>query len=155
MNKEDFLQPLVEQVLNDIDFINRYESLSKTFESRDETFLYTNYEILKIAHELGYELKYSKAKEFHLSEKKGKYYFGFGFTLRFHSLEIGCSVKNESLMISSSAPWGFWVNLITNNEKKIRKPMFSNYDELREILKNSFSIYEDFKTELIKQDKTV
>jgi hypothetical protein len=155
MNKDDFLQPIVEHILNDIDFINRYETLSNKYSSRDETFLISNEEILKIAHNFGCRLKYSKVKEFHVVEKQEKWLFGFGFTLRYNSLEIGCSVKNEVLSINSSAPWGFWVGLMTNNEKKIRKPMFSNYEDLIGILKESFVIFEDFKNELLKQEKAV
>jgi hypothetical protein len=38
-------------------------------------------------------------------------------------------------------------------DKNIRKPHFRNYDDLREILKEAFSIYEDFKKELLKQNE--
>jgi hypothetical protein len=128
MNKNDFLQPIVESVLIKIDFINRYESLSNTYSNRDATFLFSNNEILAIANSIGYALKYSKSREFHLHDNQGKFLFGFGFTLRYHSLEIGWSVKNELLQIHSVAPWGFWVSLLTNDEKKIKMPMFSDYE---------------------------
>jgi dsDNA-binding SOS-regulon protein len=34
-------------------------------------------------------------------------------------------------------------------EDRIRKPVFRNYDDLREILKEAFIMYEDFKREVL------
>lgn len=150
MKKNDFLQPMIENVLINIDFINRYEFLALTYSNRDEVFHFSKNDVLNIAHSIGCQLKYSKSREFYLCEKKGNFSFEFGFTLRYHSLELGCSVKNEYLQIHSAAPWGFWVDLMTNNKKNVFHPKFSNYEELKEILKVAFEIYEDFKREVVK-----
>ena len=37
-------------------------------------------------------------------------------------------------------------------ESKIFMPSFENYQELEEILREAFAIYEDFKTEVLKVD---
>ena len=84
MNKEDFLQPPTEQVFIEIDFINKYKRLGDQFNVRDENFKMANTDVIKIAHELGYMLKYSKEKEFNdLKTKKRsvKYRFRKGILL--------------------------------------------------------------------------
>lgn len=149
MNKNDFLQPVIEDILNKIDFIKKYELISNTYSSRNENFLYSNEEILKIAHDIGWKLKYSKTKEFYSIEKEENFSLKLGFTIRYHSIEIGCSINNEPLKINSSAPWNFWVDLMTDGKKKIKKPMFSGYGDIRNILTGVFSIYKDFKKEVI------
>ena len=37
-------------------------------------------------------------------------------------------------------------------ESKIFMPSFENYEDLEEILREAFSIYEDFKNEVLKVD---
>lgn len=151
MDKNDFIQPVIENILNKTDFIKRYEIISNNYSSKNEDFLYSNDEILRIAQNIEWKLKYSKVKEFYSNEKMGNFSLKLGFTIRYHSLQIGFSISNESLQINSSAPWNFLVDLMTNGEKKIKKPMFSCYEDIQGILVEVFSIYEDFKKEIIKE----
>ena len=37
-------------------------------------------------------------------------------------------------------------------DENIKKPKFRNYEDLEEILREAFAIYEDFKTEVLKVD---
>lgn len=149
MEKEDFIQPSVEKVLNEINFIRSYEDLSGSFSKRDEDFKYSNDEIINIAKKAGCNLKYSKSKEFYFEEKCDDYSFGFGFTIRFHSLELGCSIKNENLGIDTSAPWGFLVKLMSDNTIKVKKPMFSSYKDLEGVLFKAIEIYGSIKDKVL------
>jgi hypothetical protein len=149
MNKEDFLQPPIEQVFIEIDFINKYKRLGDQFNVRDENFKMANTEVLKIAHELGYMLKYSKEKEFHFEEKLGDYRLKVGFTIRFNSFDFGLSITNHVKEIDSSAPWDFFVKLMTSDQVKVPRVCFRNYDDIKLILKDFFSLYNDIKVKLI------
>lgn len=42
-----------------------------------------------------------------------------------------------------------FVAILSNDTKKILRPCFHSYDELKEIMKIAFEMYEDFKRELI------
>jgi len=42
-------------------------------------------------------------------------------------------------------PWGIYSRLMIDPDYRIKMPNFSDYDELEDILKTAFTIYEDFK----------
>ena len=42
-------------------------------------------------------------------------------------------------------PWGIYSRLMIDPDYRIKMPNFSDYDELEDILKTAFKIYEDFK----------
>ncbi|RED94073.1 hypothetical protein [Marinoscillum furvescens] len=145
MNKEDFLQGEIEQILKDIDFISRYDNMSNRYNKRDESFNCQNDSVLQIAKKIGHPINYSKSKEFYLEEDLSGFKLKFGFTIRFNSFDFGLSVIHEGRDIKSSAPWGFLVQLMTEGEKKVSKAMFKGYDDIESILQEAFSIYDDFK----------
>jgi len=150
MEKEDFLQFQVEQVLIEKDFINRYQLLADKFNTRDEGFKFDNNEILKIADSEGCSLKYSKSKEFHFEEKVGEYQFKYGFTIRFNSFELGLSIVNKKKGINSAAPWNFLVKLMTGGQLKVSRVSFRNYEDVRCIIRDVFSIYNDIKLGMLE-----
>jgi hypothetical protein len=148
MNKEDFLQPQIEQALIEIDFVSKYKRLGDRFNVRDEDFKTDYTEVLKIANELGHSLKYSKEKEFYLEENLGDYKFKLGFTIRFNSFDFGLSITNHLKGINSSAPWDFFVKLMTSGQIKVPRVSFKNYDDIKLILTDFFSLYDEIKNEL-------
>ncbi len=150
MNKEDFLQAQVEQVLLKIDFIGQYKSISNSYKERDESFVFENDKIIEIASHIGYPIKYSKAREFHLQEESNGFVFKFGFTIRFNSFDFGLSITNKNRGIQTSAPWGFLVQLISDSREKVSKVAFKNYAEIEGILSQAFKIYEDIKKGLLE-----
>jgi hypothetical protein len=149
LNKEDFLQAQVEQVLLKMDFISQYKSISSSYKERDESFVFENDKIIEIASHIGYRIKYSKAKEFHLQEESSGFVFKFGFTIRFNSFDFGISITNEDKGIQTSAPWGFLVQLISDGREKVSKVAFKNYADIEGILRQAFKIYEDIKKGLL------
>lgn len=153
MNKEDFLQSEVEHVLLKIDFINQYKSISSSYRERDESFVFANDKIIEIANDIGYPIKYSKAKEFHLREESSGFVFKFGFTIRFNSFDFGLSITNENRGIQTSAPWGFLVQLLSDGGEKVSKAAFKNYADIEGILKHAFKVYEDIKKGLLENQK--
>lgn len=155
MNKEDFLQEEIEQILRHIDFVSRYDGMSNKYNERDESFKFQNEDVLQVAKGMGHPMKYSKSKEFYLEEVLSGYKLNFGFTIRFNSFDFGLSVIHDERDIRSSAPWGFLVQLMSNGQKKVSKAMFRNINDIGSILKEAFSIYEDFKKELLTSQEGV
>lgn len=149
MRKEDFLQSQVEQILIEVDFINKYKAMGDRFGVRDESFKINTSEVLTIANELGFSLKYSKSKEFYLTENIEGHQFSTGFTIRFNSFDFGLSIKNEAKGISSAAPWDFLVKLMTEDTVKVNRVCFRNYTDIKFILKDFFSLYEEIKIKMI------
>ena len=144
------IEPQVEQTLIDIDFIKRYEALSKEFSPeklRYETPLkYLDGElVMDMISEAGYTPGFDpKEKFFKFYEKIEDYRFGLHIVLYNGTVELIWAVKDKEKSIAGM-PWGIYSRLMIDPDYRIKKPIFSDYDELEDILKTAFKIYEDFK----------
>jgi len=54
--------------------------------------------------------------------------------------------EKEELILG--APWGTYSRRLIDSSYRIKKPVFANYEDLKEILKITFKMYEDFKSVL-------
>lgn len=137
----------IKEALEKINFINRYRAISEKYRS-DEKFVYDNNEILSVLEELGYPSKYDKKENFfQFSQKISMYQFKFNFSFKYCLVEFIWEVWRDG-DIQLGDPWAMLRRLM-NVDEAIKPPKFSNYDELREILKEAFQMYEDFKKELL------
>jgi hypothetical protein len=140
-------------ILSDIDFANRYKELSEQyrFEKHFENFQIE--EAKKIIRDLGYVVQYNKSEHFYkIIEKKNSFKFQFNISLKNGIVELIWAIWLDGILLRGvGGPWGVITRFITDTDERIKLPIFRNYDDLREILKKAFSIYEDFKRELLKQ----
>jgi hypothetical protein len=134
-----------------INFIDRYLKLSSEFrfELKDGYKNFTKDEVIRIIKELGYEANYLKKDDFfRIEQLVSPFKLHFNMTLKSGIVEFIWGVWERNLpILELSGPWG----VLADNagyDTPIRKPIFRNYEDLRFILGNAFSIYEDFKKEL-------
>ena len=129
---------------------NNYES---TFEN------YSNDEVIKIVKELGYTAKYRKKENFfQIIETINEMRFYFHFSLKYGLVEVIMYWE----CINNKDIWGGGtfagickkIEIAKNEEKEgyIKKARFRNYEDLKNILREYFLIYEDLKTEVLKVD---
>ena len=128
---------------------NNYES---TFEN------YSNEKVIEIVKELGYTAKYRKKENFfQIIETTNKLKFYFHFSLEYGMVEIimGMMNKNKKNIIGGLIPNVCKkIEIVKNEEKEgyIKDACFRNYEDLKNILREYFLIYEDLKTEVLKVD---
>ena len=128
---------------------NNYES---TFEN------YSNEKVIEIVKELGYTAKYRKKEIFfQIIETTNKLKFYFHFSLEYGMVEIimGMMNKNKKNIIGGLIPNVCKkIEIVKNEEKEgyIKDACFRNYEDLKNILREYFLIYEDLKTEVLKVD---
>ena len=128
---------------------NNYEN---TFEN------YSNEKVIEIVKELGYTAKYRKKENFfQIIETINEMRFYFHFSLKYGLVEIimGMMDKNKKNIIGGLVPnICKKIEIVKNEEKKgdIKKARFRNYEDLKNILREYFLIYEDLKTEVLKVD---
>jgi len=152
------LNSKIKNALIKIDFIKRYEELSNKFSaertpSNNRLVYLDGEEVMETIQDLGYfpmfdaKEKFFKTKE----EKIGK------FTLEVHIILQGGMVdliwvvrENGELLLG--APWGTYSRRLIDSSYRIKKPIIGTYEDLEEILKVSFEMYEDFKRALIGDD---
>ncbi|WP_040949619.1 hypothetical protein [Gorillibacterium massiliense] len=144
------LEPNVKEVFKNIDFIKRYKGLSEKYQF-DYKDSFENYDanlVLGILNQLGYSFRFDKKEKFfRLIEIVSEDKFQFTISLKYGALEfIWSAWKNTNLLIGGT--WGIIKEQLDAQENdKIKKPIFRNYNELREILAEALLIYGDFKHE--------
>ncbi|MWC31396.1 hypothetical protein [Paenibacillus sp. MMS18-CY102] len=85
-----------------------------------------------------------------MTETQNNYKFQYVISLKYGVAEFIWSVWEKSeLRIGGS--WGILKEQLDGLENdKVRKPVFRNYEELKELLADAFLIYEDFKREFMQ-----
>ena len=102
-------------------------------------------------------VSFSFSKEecfFKIKEKIVAYDFQFNIIPYTGALQFVWDIKVNKIRLKLG--WGMWENIVEEIESidfEIKPlPYYSNYEELEEILREAFAIYEDFKTEVLKVD---
>ena len=146
------------EIFEKINLYERHLGISERYQYEDRLKEYSNDEAIKIVKELGYLAKYRKKENFfQIIETINEMRFYFHFSLKYGLVEIimGMMDKNKKNIIGGLVPnICKKIEIVKNEEKKgdIKKARFRNYEDLKNILREYFLIYEDLKTEVLKVD---
>ena len=145
-------------ILNKINFAGRFEALSRQHPIRPDLdlLMILDFDLTKeILESFGYKIRYFRGERFfRAEEKRDGYTFGFNIALDYGSAELiwdtGC---NKKLVREVSDVWMGLYELLMNVpwEQVPRYPFFGDYDELEAVLRESFSLWEDFKREFLAE----
>ena len=147
------------EIFEKIDLYERHSNISNQYRFEETFENYSNDEVIKIVKELGYSAKYRKKENFfQIIETTNKLKFYFHFSLKYGLVEIIIYWE----CINNKDKWGGGtfagickkIEIAKNEEKEgyIKKVRFRNYEDLKNILREYFLIYEDLKTEVLKVD---
>ena len=146
------------EIFEKINLYERHKNLSNQYRYEDKLKNYSSDETIRIVKELGYLAKYRKREKFfQIIETINEMKFYFHFSLEYGMVEIimGMMDKNKKNIIGGLVPnICKKIEIVKNEEKKgdIKKARFRNYEDLKNILREYFLIYEDLKTEVLKVD---
>lgn len=148
------LNSKIKDALIKIDFIKKYEKLSNKFNaertpSSDRLVYIDGEEVMEIIQDLGYLPLFEKKERFYKikEEENGKFITGIHIILQDGMVDLVWTVwENGELLLG--APWGTYSKRLIDNSYRIKKPIFGTYEDLEEILKIAFEMYEDFKVAL-------
>ena len=146
------------EIFEKINLYERHSNISNQYRFEDKLKDYSNDKTIEIVKELGYSAKYrKKEKFFQIIETINEMKFYFHFSLEYGMVEIimGMMNKNKKNIIGGLIPNVCKkIEIVKNEEKKgdIKKARFRNYEDLKNILREYFLIYEDLKTEVLKVD---
>jgi hypothetical protein len=147
---------LLVPILISIDFSNRFKKISENFNDFENRLAIDDFDnIEKVVLSYGYKFKLNKKENFFkLFEKINDYKIQFNIVIQRGIVEFiwGVEKGKERLKMGGSV-CGAIESLTQQNFTA--KPVFRNYEDLEAILKEAFSIYEDFKAELIRQEGMV
>ena len=141
----------IKNSLISIDFVKRYEELSKRFDSdrtpSDNRLVYIDgEEVMDMIKNLGYDPLFdTKEKFFKIKEEKTENMsFGFHIILRDGLVEMVWVVRQDKEVLLGS-PFGTYAKRLIDPGYRIKNPVIGSYDDLEEVLKTAFEMYEDFK----------
>ena len=147
------------EIFEKIHLYDRYSYISNQYRYEDKSKDYSNDKTIEIVKELGYSAKYrKKEKFFQIIEIIDGIKFYFHFSLEYGMVEVIIFWENENNKdLSGGGLLSVVCKLIeiAKNEEKegyIKKARFRNYEDLKNILREYFLIYEDLKTEVLKVD---
>lgn len=151
-----YLEPNVEQALIDMNFIKKYEELSKQYDEvrvpLEKRFIFIDIETVKdILNRIGYEAKFDcKEKFFKTKDKKfGKYSYTCYFMLNDGKVDmIWVIYENDNLIVGD--PIGMYSRLMIDYDYIIKKPVFKGYEDLEKILRIEFEMFEEFRNAFIR-----
>ena len=144
------------EIFEKINLYERHSNISNQYRFEETFENYSNDEVIKIVKELGYSAKYrKKEKFFQIIETINEMKFYFHFSLKYGLVEIIMYWE----CINNKDKWGGGtfagickkIEIAKNEEKEgyIKKARFRNYEDLKNILREYFLIYEDLKISLI------
>ena len=147
------------EIFEKINLYERHSNISNQYRFEETFENYSNDEVIKIVKELGYSAKYKKKENFfQIIETINEMRFYFHFSLKYGLVEIIMYWE----CINNKDKWGGGtfagickkIEIAKNEEKEgyIKKARFRNYEDLKNILREYFLIYEDLKTEVLKVD---
>ncbi len=147
-------------VYNNINYYSRYKDLSEKYFTEEERLEKIDKKIvLNILSDLGYTGKYnSRESFFQIQEdfRNKKFYFNINLKYGLVELIFGLldDIDEEKNQIIGGTACGVCelieINKGQESNEYIKDPRFRTYEELKEILKEAFSLYEDLKKEVVK-----
>lgn len=150
------LNSKIKEALIKIDFIKRYEGLSNKFNaertpSNNRLVYIDGEEVMDIIQELGYYTLFDNKEKFYKikEERIGNYTFGTHIILQGGMVDLVWVVRENGELLLG-APWGTYSRRLNKDSFRIKKPIFGTYEDLEEIFKITFKMYEDFKRVLTR-----
>ncbi|SDB40215.1 hypothetical protein SAMN02910298_01968 [Pseudobutyrivibrio sp. YE44] len=151
------LDSRIKDALTKIDFVKRYEELSNEYDSErtplSERLIYLDgEEVMDSIAALGYKPLFdSKEKFFKIQEEEVEdYSFGFHIILRDGKADLVWVVRKDDELLLG-APWSTYSRRLISLDYRIKQPIYGDYDDLDEILKTAFEMYEDFKKAVLAE----
>lgn len=145
------LRPKIKKALSDIDFIRKYEQVSKCFNDKrtpsNERLRYFDGEmIIESIAQHGYQVNFEpKEKFFKIEEVQIKdYTFSANIILDNGMVDFVWIVKESGNLILG-LPISEYSRLLIAPDYRIKKPIFGTYEDLDEIFERCFKIFEEFK----------
>ena len=156
--EQDKRFPINRELFERINFAGRFEALSRQHPIRPDLdlLMILDFDLTKeILESFGYKIRYFRGERFfRAEEKRDGYTFGFNIALDYGSAELIWDTEcNKKLVREVSDVWMGLYELLMNVpwEQVPRYPFFGDYDELEAVLRESFSLWEDFKRELLAE----
>ncbi len=146
------------QLYDDFGFIEKYKNIAtRHITNRDSRLKKSDKKrVLEIFEKMGYKAKYDNKERFYkvrIIESKYDFYFHIDIKYGLFELLIGVIDANSKKHLIGGGVAGIYDDILVAkqiNEERMPLPSIGSYEDLESILKESLSLYEDFKKEVLK-----
>ncbi|PAF18974.1 hypothetical protein [Terribacillus saccharophilus] len=150
------MKPEIKVALEKIKFVDRYKLLSGKYQNNsndvdDKLERYDIEDVKAIIKKLGYDAEFDKKEKFFkvgVLDESPNYKIWFNIILEYGMTEFIWVVYHHD-EVRLGSPWSVYSRFLVDPKERIKKPVYRSYEELEQILKEAFSMYDDFKGELI------
>ena len=106
-------------------------------------------EVMEIIQDLGYSPIFDSNENFYKirEEQVEKFTLGVHIILQDGMVDLVWVVREDGELLLG-ASWGTYSRRLIDSSYRIKKPIFGTYEDLEQILKITFKMYEDFKNVL-------
>lgn len=147
------------ELFEQINFTERYEKLSADYSFQDNLLTIIDIDLTKeIMADLGYKARYFKGEQFfQIVEKKGKYKFWFHIVFEYGWVELMWYVSYDKINLENVTGDGLWATIYgelkgVDWREAPANPRMRDYDDMEDILRISFAMWEDFKAAFLKSE---
>jgi hypothetical protein len=100
MKKEDLLQPEIEKILFEMDFIDKYRNIWEKYDKEDENYKISSKDIITTFQDLNYSVK-KKNKEQYFSDffLKDNFSYRIGISIKYNIIHFDISIRNDKYNI--------------------------------------------------------
>lgn len=152
MNKSDLLQSNIEEILINMDFIEKYQVLSDKFKESNEDYVFNDNDVFDLFNTLGFSVEKYEGNQFFTNfEECNDFLYRFGFTIKFNIVEFDLTIISEKFKIKSGGSYGLLVQLITDWKRTVSKPGFGNQTQLKELLGEGINLFNEIKKEVTEK----
>ena len=134
------------EILSSINFVERYQALCIPYAigAKNSFENYDNKRVLEILLEVGYQnVKFWKSENFFRStNKRGIYEFWYHIDTKYGMIDLMWYARRDKKYYAGDRLTNL-ENFLFNPEKRHTRPVFRNYEDLKEILIISYQLYED------------
>ena len=141
------------EILSSINFVERYQALCIPYAigAKNSFENYDNKRVLEILLEVGYQnVKFWKSENFFRStNKRGIYEFWYHIDTKYGMIDLMWYARRDKKYYAGDRLTNL-ENFLFNPEKRHTRPVFRNYEDLKEILIISYQLYEDMTAAFLK-----
>ena len=150
---ERFPNTAMRDVLSSINFVERYQSLCAPYAigAKNSFENYDNQRVLEILLEVGYQnVKFWKRENFFRStNKRGIYEFWYHIETKSGMIDLMWFAMRDKKYYAGDRLTNL-ENFLFNPEKKHTRPVFRNYEELKDFLTVGYQLQEDITAAFLK-----
>ena len=150
---ERFPNTAMRDVLSSINFVERYQSLCAPYAigAKNSFENYDNQRVLEILLEVGYQnVKFWKRENFFRStNKRGIYEFWYHIETKSGMIDLMWYARRDKKYYAGDRLTNLEIFLF-NPEKKHTRPVFRNYEELKDFLTVGYQLQEDITAAFLK-----